>query len=108
MYEYACTVRRVIDGDTLEVDISLGFRLWYRATIRLTGIDAPELKVKPYGLDARTHLEVLLAGKQSIIVHTTLNHEFEKYGRVLGAIFADGVNINQQMITDGHAAPMVY
>lgn len=108
MYEYKCTIRRVIDGDSLEADISLGFKLWYRATVRLIGINAPELKMKPYGPEAHAHLDALLAGKQSIIVHTTLNHEFEKYGRVLGSVVADGVNINQRMITDGYAAPLTY
>lgn len=104
MFEYRCQVLRVLDGDTVEAQIDLGFRLTLRTKIRLSGVSAPELKVAPQGQEAKAHLEGLLRQRTSVIVHTTLNHEFEKYGRVLGSIVADGVNVNRQMVLDGFAA----
>ena len=103
MFEYACQVRDVIDGDTVKLNIDLGFRVWMRATVRLADINAPERGEIPAGPEATAHLKSLLDGKTELRITTTRFHEFEKYGRVLGLLIADGVNINKQMVTDGFA-----
>lgn len=115
MYTYAAKLLRVIDGDTAEFDIDLGFDLHYIAKVRLAGINAPEMKTAA-GPAAKARLTELLTG--TLVIKTTLNKEFEKYGRVLGVIygshsssFAQGnveFSINQQMITEGFAVAAKY
>ena len=100
MFEYAATVIRVIDGDTIEADLDLGFRIHLHTYIRLAGLNAPELRM-PNGAASRDHLVSLLIAP--ILVKTRLGHEFEKYGRVLGDIVASGVDVNAAMIAAGFA-----
>jgi len=104
MYTYNAKLIRILDGDTVEADIDLGFDIHYVAKIRLAGINAPEMKT-PQGLPAKEHLANLLTN-HDFVVTTKLNKEFEKYGRVLGELSINGVSINQQMITEGFAVPM--
>lgn len=104
MYTYAAKVLRVLDGDTIEADIDLGFDMHYIAKVRLAGINAPEMKT-PQGAPAKAHLANLLTN-QNLVITTKINKEFEKYGRVLGEITINGVSINQQMITEGFAVKM--
>ena len=104
MYTYSATLLRVIDGDTIEADIDLGFDIHYVAKIRLAGINAPEMKT-PQGAPAKEHLTNLLTNRV-LVVTTKLNKEFEKYGRVLGEITVNGYSVNQQMITEGFAVAM--
>jgi len=104
MYTYHAELIRVLDGDTVEADIDLGFDIHYVAKIRLAGINAPEMKT-PQGLPAKEHLTNLLTN-HDFVVTTKLNKEFEKYGRVLGEITINGVSINQQMINEGFAVKM--
>lgn len=100
MWEYNAKVVRVIDGDTAEFDIDLGFNLHYIAKVRLAGINAPEMRTEA-GPAAKARLIELLVGP--LIIGTTLNKEFEKYGRVLGVVYTPTLNVNQQMITEGFA-----
>jgi micrococcal nuclease len=101
MWEYNAKVIRVIDGDTIEADIDLGFNLHYIAKVRLAGINAPEMRTVE-GPVAKAKLTELLVAP--LVIRTTLNKEFEKYGRVLGVIYATGTNnVNQQMISEGYA-----
>jgi micrococcal nuclease len=102
MYEYRCTVLRVLDGDTAEVDIDLGFRLHYRHVVRLCGINAPELRTRQ-GPAAKARLEALLMHQPRVRVRTTLPKEFEKYGRILGTFIVNGVEVNAAMVADGFA-----
>jgi micrococcal nuclease len=102
MWEYKAKVLRVIDGDTIEADIDLGFSLHYIAKIRLAGINAPEMKT-PEGAPAKARLTEILATYPALVITTILNKEFEKYGRVLGTITINGHSVNQQMITEGFA-----
>lgn len=106
MYEYACHVVRVIDGDTVAAQISLGFNISYNTNIRLAGINAPELSTGEPGAKSKAMLADLLLEKPNIIVTTKKAHEFEKYGRVLGTFVVDGINVNQRMIDGGFAVPM--
>lgn len=105
MYTYRATLLRVIDGDTVVLDLDLGFKL-YRTneSYRLGRIDAPELNTA-LGPASRDHLSVLLAGAASLQVTTA---KADKYGRWLVELFGDGVNLNDRMVADGHASYRTY
>ena len=108
MYEYNVKVTRVVDGDTVDVDIDLGFGMIYKKQrVRLHGIDTPESRTrdlveKKYGKAAKAHLKGLLAGKVRMVCH-----DKGKFGRILGELFMElndeWSSVNQQMITDHHA-----
>lgn len=109
MYEYQATLARVIDGDTVELVVDLGFTVSVNVEFRLLGINAPELKgaAKAAGLASKAHLEGLLAqGKLSL---KSLKHlKADKYGRWLASITvtradSSSFDANQQMLTDGFA-----
>ena len=109
MYEYKCTIVKVIDGDTVDVDIDLGFGVWLKKQrIRFYGIDTPEsrtrdLEEKKYGLVAKAFVEAHLP-VGSIRTLTTVQDKTGKYGRILGKFkaydsYTDAwVNLNQWMI----------
>ena len=89
MYRYRCEIRRVIDGDTVDVDIDLGFGLWLsNQRIRVLGIDAPEVRTrdleeKARGFEAKAYVEKFLPeGSRQIFLSTKFQRG--KYGRVLG------------------------
>jgi micrococcal nuclease len=98
-YTYKATVIRVIDGDTIWCDIDLGFYMTARMPVRLAHINTPELN-QAGGQDAKEHLKVLLAGGK-VLLRTYKPRD--KYGRYLADVLVDYVNINYQMIADGHA-----
>ena len=89
MYEYSCEVKRVVDGDTVDVVLDLGFDISYSTRVRLYGIDTPESRTRDLDEKARGKM----AGTFS-----KLKDSKGKYGRVLGEIIVDDVNINQLMI----------
>ena len=109
MFEYSCTIVRVVDGDTVDVDIDLGFGMWMKKQrIRFYGIDTPEsrtrdLEEKKYGLVAKEFVEAHLP-VGSIRTLTTVQDKTGKYGRILGKFKAYDshldawVNMNQWMI----------
>lgn len=104
MYEYAATVERVIDGDTVDVTIDLGFRVYLGQRIRLAGIDAPEVSTDE-GKDARDFLRRTLPPGQHVVL-TTERPRDDKYGRFLATVMKDGtLNINNYMLNTGHARP---
>lgn len=108
MYEYNCKVLRVVDGDTVDVDIDLGFSVVLRnQRIRLLGIDAPEsrtrdLEEKKLGKNATRFLEGILG--ETCILRTTLDKK-GKYGRILGTLYDNpyDISINEQMVQAGQA-----
>lgn len=105
MYQYSCDVLRTIDGDTIDVRLDLGFKIYHKARVRLYGIDTPESRTrdkdeKARGLLAKNHiLQALDNGKQAVI-QTKLKDSRGKFGRVLGVLVIDGVDINQQMVDE--------
>ena len=107
MYRYKVYVTRVVDGDTVDVDIDLGFGMIYKKQrVRMMGIDTPESRTrdkeeKVYGLLAKNWLKKHI--DKDIIITTHVNNEKGKFGRILGTVWKDGVNINEQMIAEGHA-----
>lgn len=109
MYEYKAIVKRVIDGDTIEVIIDLGFSVTIEQAVRLNRINAFETRLgkntseeqKEIGIEAREYLKNLIEGKEIII--KTIKPENDKYGRFLGEIFFDGLNINDDLVTRKYA-----
>ena len=112
MYEYRCKVVKIIDGDTVDVDIDLGFGVWlHKERIRLFGIDTPEsrtrdLEEKKYGLAAKEFLTGMLDDEGGIILKTHKD-KTGKFGRILGELwrttnYADQ-SINNYMIDKHHA-----
>ena len=103
MYEYSCTVDRVVDGDTIDVILDLGFDILYRTRVRLYGIDTPESRTrdkdeKVRGKLASAFLQEAIDNGSKVIIETKLKDSKGKFGRVLGNVIVDGININQQMI----------
>ena len=112
MYEYRCKILRVVDGDTVDVDIDLGFGVWmHKQRIRMYGIDTPEsrtrdLEEKKYGNAAKEFITGMLDDEGGIVLKTRKDKE-GKYGRILGELwrttdFADK-SINDYMIEKHHA-----
>jgi len=103
MYEYNCTVTRVVDGDTIDVILDLGFSVLHKCRVRLYGIDTPESRTKDEDEKARgklaaKYLEDSINNGTEIILRSKLKDSKGKYGRVLGEIIVDNININQSMI----------
>ncbi len=110
MYQYKAIITKVIDGDTVDVDIDLGFEVWLRnQRIRLYGIDTPESRTsdkveKVFGNLAKSKiLEFCPVGSQ-IILQTKTDDSRGKYGRILGELVTnEGVNVNEYMIANNYA-----
>jgi len=101
-------VTKVVDGDTIDVIIDLGFDIMYKSRVRLFGIDTPESRTrdlveKKYGLMSKDFLKDKLKNAEKIVIKTHKGEETGKFGRILGEIFCDNVNIIQQMCDVGHA-----
>ena len=103
MYEYSCTVDRVVDGDTCDVVLDLGFDILYRCRVRLYGIDTPESRTrnkdeKVRGKLASAFLQKAIDNGKKVVIETKLKDSKGKFGRVLGNVMVDGVNINQALV----------
>ena len=102
MYEYRCNITRVVDGDTVDAEIDCGFDIIYKSRIRLYGIDKPEsrtrnLEEKARGKLASQFIKDKIAEAKLVKVKTKLDKK-GKFGRVLGSIIADDLDLNQTMI----------
>ena len=109
-------INRVVDGDTIDVTIDLGFDLYKKERVRVAGVDTPEkrtrnLDEKALGIDAtnwlKAKLEGAVAGDDDLVIRTELDGGVGKYGRLLGWLYVgtDEVSLNEQMITEGYAHP---
>jgi micrococcal nuclease len=111
MYEYYVRkVENVVDGDTIDVLIDLGFDILFQSRVRLAGIDTPEsrtrdLAEKALGLESKEYLKKQLKDAKSVVIKTEKMNSTEKFGRILGWIYIDGntESINDKMINDGYA-----
>lgn len=111
MYEYKVTrLLGVVDGDTIDVQIDLGFDVSFTSRVRLNGIDTPEsrtadLNEKKYGLEAKDWLKHRLESAKKIVIRTEKPDSSEKYGRILGTLIIDDepVSLNEQLIKSGYA-----
>jgi len=111
MYEYHVKkVTNVVDGDTIDVEIDLGFDISFSSRVRLAGIDTPESRTtdkaeKALGLEAKEYVKSKIKDAKEVVIKTEKMDSSEKYGRILGWVFLDGskISINEQMIADGYA-----
>jgi micrococcal nuclease len=111
MYEYFVKeVTRVVDGDTIDVIIDLGFDIMFSSRVRLAGIDTPESRTtdkaeKVLGLESKEYLKKNLKDAKPIVIKTEKMNSSEKYGRILGWLYINGdtESINDKMINDGYA-----
>ena len=103
MYEYGCQVDRIVDGDTVDVILDLGFSILHKCRVRLYGIDTPESRTRDLDEKARGKLaskflaDAINNGKK-VVLRSKLKDSKGKYGRVLGEIVVDDININVSMI----------
>jgi micrococcal nuclease len=105
MYTYKAKCIRVIDGDTIVAEVDLGFDTYKKVRVRLEGIDAPEvrtrdLKEKAEGMKSKEYLEDIFSINREF---TLVSNKVDKYGRCLGTIFIEDVNINEEMLDIGLA-----
>ena len=111
MYEYFVReVKGVVDGDTIDVIIDLGFDILFSSRVRLAGIDTPESRTtdkaeKALGLEAKEYLKKQLKDVKSVVIRTEKMDSSEKYGRILGWVYVNGESdsVNNKMIKDGYA-----
>jgi micrococcal nuclease len=111
MFEYYVKkVNKIVDGDTIDVDIDLGFDISFSSRVRLAGIDTPESRTsdkmeKALGLESKAYLKHAIDSAKSVVIKTEKLDSSEKYGRILGWVFLDGSDksINQEMIDKGYA-----
>jgi len=101
------SIKKIIDGDTFDCIMDLGFDVLLEARVRMMGIDTPEsrtrdLEEKKFGLLAKEYLTEKLA-TEDLIVTTEVDNEKGKFGRILGWVWANGVNVNKQMIDENMA-----
>ena len=103
MYEYGCKVTRVVDGDTVDVILDLGFSILHKCRVRLYGIDTPESRTrdkdeKVRGKLASKFLQDAIDNGTKVVLRSKLKDSKGKYGRVLGEIIVDDINLNVSMI----------
>jgi micrococcal nuclease len=107
-------INRVLDGDTIDVTIDLGFDLFKKERVRVAGVDTPEkrtrnLEEKALGIDAtnwiKEHLNSAIAGEEDLVIRTELVGGMGKYGRLLGWLYIGDqeTSLNELMITEGYA-----
>ena len=110
------SIDKVVDGDTIDVTIDLGFDLYKKERVRVAGVDTPEkrtrnLEEKALGLDAtawiKDKLEGAVDGDDDLIIRTELDGGVGKYGRLLGWLYIGDatVSLNEKMIDEGYAWP---
>jgi len=104
MYRYNAKLERVVDGDTVDALVDLGFDTWKKVRIRMMGMNAPEsrtrdLEEKKKGLAAKDRLIELLSDGTFILQ----SHGVGKYGRCLGTLWVEDIDVNKTLINEGHA-----
>ena len=114
-YNFRVTkIDRVVDGDTIDVTIDLGFDLYKKERVRVAGVDTPEKRTrdkeeKALGIDAtnwlKTKLEETIKGDEELIIRTELKGGVGKYGRLLGWLYVGdaSISLNELMIEEGYA-----
>ena len=109
MYTYRVkSINRIVDGDTIDVTIDLGFSININQRVRVAGIDSPEKRTrdaaeKALGIDATEWMTKRLEKAPELIIKTAVEGSMGKYGRVLGWVFVgeEDVSLNEQMINEG-------
>ena len=103
VYNYKCTLVKVVDGDTIDCILDLGFSVLHKCRVRLYGIDTPESRTrdkdeKIRGKLAAKFLEDAINLGKNVVLRSKLKDSKGKYGRVLGEVVVDGININDVMV----------
>ena len=101
-------ITKIVDGDTIDVLLDMGFDIKYQSRVRLFGIDTPESRTrnkeeKVRGLISKEYLKQALKKAKKLTIKTHKGSETGKFGRILGEVFADGINLNLKMCTEGYA-----
>ena len=101
-------VTKIVDGDTIDVMLDLGFDIKYKSRVRLFGIDTPESRTrdkveKKYGLLSKKFLQEQIKKSKKVTIKTYKGDETGKFGRILGDVFIDGKSVNSLMCQKGHA-----
>jgi len=103
-------ITKVVDGDTIDADIDLGFDISLSKRIRLAAVDTPESRTadaneKKYGIESKEWLKHKVENAKNILIKTELPDSTEKYGRIIGHLFINDqeTSLNNQMITEGYA-----
>ena len=107
MYQYSVIeIVKIVDGDTVDVLLDLGFDIHRKERVRILGIDAPETRTideneKKFGIEAKTYVVSWFAKHSKITVHT---YKDDKYGRILGEFFdSEGRSLSHSIVEDGYA-----
>lgn len=111
MFEYYVKeVKKIVDGDTIDVVIDLGFDIHFASRVRLAGIDTPEsrtrdLAEKALGLESKAYLASILKSSKHLVIKTEKMNSTEKFGRILGWIYVDGnpISVNTELVEKGYA-----
>jgi len=109
-FVYNCTVDRVVDGDTVDVNIDLGFNTWLmKRRVRLMGVDTPECRTrddleKQFGLLAKSIVEGFCPVGSKLLVETNIDRD-DKFGRILGTLWVENntLNLNQFLVDERYA-----
>ena len=112
MYEYKAKILKIVDGDTMDVEIDLGFNMHANMRLRLSGLDTEDLndsnlQKRSMAKDAKARVEELVSqkGKDFVVVRTIKDRK-EKFGRYLATIvFQDNTNLNETLLSEGLAKP---
>ena len=112
MYEYRCKILRVVDGDTVDVDIDLGFGMWmHKERVRMMGIDTPESRTrdkveKKFGLASKQFVKDMMPVGSKQVLKTQIDRSGEdkkgKFRRILGDFLIDGKKLTETMIKEGY------
>jgi len=102
MYEYAARLDKVVDGDTIDLIVDVGFDIHIKQRIRLLGINCAEHGTIA-GDDATAYTKAWLAEHGPDLILRTVKDRHEKFGRLLGTVIANAHSLNQDLVTDGHA-----
>ncbi len=108
LYHYSAEVTRVVDGDTVDAFVDLGFDMHSKQRVRLFGINTPECRTrdkeeKKRGFAAKARLKEMLSEEKNRCVIKTRLDKKGKFGRVLGVLYVNDKNLNTQLVKEGHA-----
>ncbi len=108
-YVYRAELERVVDGDTVDMLVDCGFSIYTGQRLRLYGINTPEIRgaERPAGLAAKEYVINRFSEAEDVVIRT-IRDKKGKYGRYLAVIYLDGVNLNEELVREGHAERKEY
>jgi len=100
VYDYNARITRVIDGDTFDVEVDAGFRIWYRSPLRLFGVNAPELRTPEGPITRNAVLAWLGPLPATVRVHTHAPSALDKYGRYLAEVYKNDESLAAYLLAN--------